>query len=48
MDDFLILGIALLGMAILTIAGVIGYETVWKPHRRKQIERDHFRSKRGS
>jgi hypothetical protein len=41
----MVLGLALGLTAVAVIGGLIGYKTVWEPRRRRQLERQHFRSK---
>jgi hypothetical protein len=46
-DEFLLLGLALLVAGAVAIGGIIFYEAGWKARRRRRIERDHARSKLG-
>lgn len=47
MEQFVVLGLALLAAGAVMVGAVIAYETVWKAHRRRRIERTHARSKLG-
>jgi uncharacterized protein (DUF2062 family) len=42
----MLLGLAIGGTGLAAIGGLIFYETSWKVHRRRKLERDHARSKR--
>jgi signal transduction histidine kinase len=44
-DDILPLAVALLFAAIVSVAALIFHQTVWKQHRRRRLERQHFRNK---
>jgi hypothetical protein len=44
-EEYLLLGIALFVAGAAVVAGVIFYETSWKTHRQRRIERNHARSK---
>jgi hypothetical protein len=46
-EDIVVLGFALLAGGAAAVGGLIAYETVWKPRRRRRIERAHARSKLG-
>ena len=45
MEEFALLAFGLLVAAAALIGSVLYYETAWKARRRRNIERDHFRSK---
>jgi hypothetical protein len=45
LDDILPLVVALLLAATIAIGGLVFHQTVWKPRRRRQLEREHFRNK---
>jgi hypothetical protein len=42
----MLLGLALGGAGMAALGGFVFYETSWKQHRRRKLERDHARSKR--
>jgi hypothetical protein len=44
-DDILPLAVALLFAAIAAVGGLIFHQAVWKPRRRRRLERQHFRNK---
>ena len=45
MEDFFVLGVSLLIAGGAAVAGLIVHQTLWKEHRRRQLERRHFRNK---
>lgn len=45
MEELIVVGLALLGGAVVLVGGLLGYEFVWKPRQRRAIERAHARNK---
>lgn len=45
MSEYLVLGIALGLAGIGATGGLVFHQTIWKQHRRRQLERRHFRDK---
>ncbi|NNM76226.1 hypothetical protein HJG53_04815 [Sphingomonas sp. ID1715] len=45
MEEILSLALALLLAGLGVVGALVFHQTVWKPRRRRQLEREHFRSK---
>lgn len=47
MEEYLVLGASLLLAGVGAAGALIVHQTVWKSHRRRQLERRHFKDKLG-